>query len=122
MTALAATTSPASPQQRQIAATTLSSFKVVLTVTRESGSASAPMATVVATGYRHASGGWKVTASKRIGAANQWFWFPTEVCGLTVTELKPEPSAAATSDTMKVSLLVTPAIGCSKTYAESWRP
>jgi hypothetical protein len=47
------------------------------------------MATVTAAGYRHTSCGWKLIATKRIGQASQWFWYPAEACSLTVTQLKP---------------------------------
>jgi hypothetical protein len=115
--------SPAThPQHRQLAVTTLRSFKVVLTATRAPGTGPGPMATVTAAGYRHTSRGWKLIATKRIGQASQWFWYPAEVCGLTVTQLKPGPSTATFSDTITVSLLQTPALGCSRTYARHWRP
>jgi hypothetical protein len=110
------------PQQRQLAVTTLSSFKVVLTATRSPGTAPAPMATVTAAGYRPTSGGWKLITTQRIGKASGWFWYSTAVCSLTVTQLKPEPSSAAPSDTITVSLLETPALGCSGPYTKSWRP
>jgi len=105
------------PQQRTIAQTTLTSFKVVLTVTRVGTSLNA---TVTAAGYRNVAGHWKPAGQKRIGAPGAWFWYPTEVCGLTVTELKPEPSSAAPSDTLTVSLLMTPALGCSRNISETW--
>jgi len=114
-TAGGATASP--PQQRQIAATTLTSFKAVLTVTRVGTGLNA---TVTAAGYQNVAGHWKPIGQKRIGAAGAWFWYPTEVCGLMVTELKPGPSSASPSDTLTVSLLITPALGCSRTYSESW--
>lgn len=109
-------------QRRQLAVTTLSSFRVVLTATRSPGAGPGPMATVTAAGYRHTSGGWKLIATKRIGTASQWSWYATEVCSLTVTQLKPEPSAAKNSDTITVSLLWGPAIGCLKPYTKHWRP
>lgn len=43
----------AHPQQRQLAVTTLSSFKVVLTATRIPGTSPGPMATITVVGYRH---------------------------------------------------------------------
>jgi hypothetical protein len=110
------------PQHRQLAVTTLRSFKVVLTATRAPGTAPGPMATVTAAGYRHTSHGWKLIVTKQIGKASQWFWHPAEVCSLTVTQLKPEPSSATVSDTITVSLLETPALGCSRTYARHWQP
>lgn len=110
----------AHPPRRQLAVTTLSSFKVVLTATRAPGPEL--MATVTAAGYRQTSSGWKLIARKRIGKASQWFWYATEACSLTVTQLKPGPSSATNSDTITVSLLETPALGCSSTYTRRWRP
>ncbi len=108
----------AHPQQRQLAVTTLSSFKVVLTSTREPDL----RATVTAAGYQETSRGWRLIATRQVGTASRWFWFSTTVCSLTVTQFKPLPSSAATSDTMTVSLLETPALGCSKTYTKRWKP
>ena len=105
------------PQQRQLAVTTLSGFKVVLTATREP----AESATVTAAGYRYTSRGWKLIATKRIGKTSQWSWYATDVCSLTVTQLKPEPSSAANSDTITVSLLWGPAIGCLGPYTKRWQ-
>jgi hypothetical protein len=112
------------PQRRQLAVTTLSSFKVVLTATREPGPAPGEQlnATVTAAGYRHTPSGWHLIATKPIGKASQWSWYATEVCSLTVTQLKPLPSSAANSDTITVSLLWGPAIGCVGPYTKSWRP
>ena len=107
-------------QQRQLAVTALSNFKVVLTATREPGQEL--NATVTAAGYQQAPGGWKLIATKQIGAAGQWSWYATEVCGLTVTQLKPLPSSAEDSDTITVSLLWGPAIGCLGPYTKTWRP
>ncbi len=103
-------------QQRQLAVTTLSSFKVVLTATREPAGA-----TVTAAGYRHTAGGWKLIATKRIGKPSQWSWYATEVCSLTATQLKPLPSSVANADTLTVSLLWGPAIGCLGPYTSNWR-
>jgi YVTN family beta-propeller protein len=114
-TAGAAAASP--PQRRQIAETTLTDFKVVLTVTRVG---TGLKGTVTAAGYQNTAGNWTLTGQRQIGAAGQWFWYSTKVCGLTVTELKPLPSTAATSDALTVSLLITPALGCSRNYSESW--
>jgi Protein of unknown function (DUF4232) len=112
----------AHPQQRQLAVTTLSRFKVVLTATRSPGTRPGPAATVTAAGYRHTPRGWKLIAAKRIGKASGWSWYATEVCSLTVTQLKPEPSSAVPSDTITVRLLWGPAIGCLGPYTERWRP
>ena len=104
----------AHPQQRQLAVTTLTSFKVVLTATRSPGTGPGPMATITAAGYRHTAHGWKLIATKRIGAAGRWSWYATEVCSLTVTQIKPGPPSgsppAVPWDSMAVSLLWSPAI------------
>ncbi len=117
VTAVAAASTSA--QHRVLGTTTLSQFKVEVTATR------APMdlATVTATGYQHTSAGWKPIATKTIGTPNQWFWYSVEVCSLTTTEFKTSSSGMTVdSDTMRLSLLATPAIGCTKTYTESWKP
>ena len=108
-------------QRRQLAVTTLSGFKVVLTATRSPGTGPDPAATVTAAGYRPTAKGWKLIAIKRIGTARKWSWYATEVCSFTVTQLKPQPSSAANSDTITVSLLQDPAIGCLGPYTRSWR-
>ena len=118
-TAGGASASASTPQQRQIAETTLSGFKVVLTATRVG---TGLQATVTAAGYQNSAGRWKLIGQKPIGAAGQRFWYSTEVCGLTVTQLKPLPSSAAPSDTLTVSLLMTPALGCSGNISASWGP
>jgi hypothetical protein len=107
------------PPRRQIAAAILSQFKVVLTITR--GSGSPPTGTVTAAGYRRSGTGWKLIATKRIGKANGWFWFSTETCSLTTTQLKGVSPVTAV-DSIKVSLLITPAIGCSAPLSKHWRP
>src|SRR5579872_536342 len=112
------------PQQRQLAVTSLSGFKVVLTATRRPGPAAGQNlnATVTAAGYRDTPRGWKLIATKRIGQAGHWSWAATDVCSLTATQLKPLPSSAAKSDTITVSLLWGPAIGCLGPYTKTWQP
>lgn len=112
------------PQRRQLAVTTLSDFKVVLTATRESGHPL--LATVTAAGFRRSGGGWQLIAVKRIGKISGWFWFSVETCSLTATQLKnnavsPSP-AVVPFDSIKVSLLITPAIGCSGTFTKRFTP
>ena len=107
----------AAAQQRQIGETTLSNFKVVLTATRVG---TGYQATVTAAGYRNTSGHWVLVSRQQIGDSGQWFWYSTEVCGLTVTQLKPLPSSAETSDTLTVSLLMTPALGCHPDLTVTW--
>jgi hypothetical protein len=70
--------------------------------------------------YRRSGTRWKLIARRRIGKANQWFWFSVQTCSLTATQLQGEPPTA--SDSIEVSLLITPAIGCSGTFSERWKP
>lgn len=111
------------PEQRQIGATTLTFFKVVLVVTR--GSGHSYNGTVTADGYQRSGGHWKLIAAKQIGKANGWGWFSVATCSLTVTEYKNnvEPSPPVIPyDSIRVSLLIDPAIGCSRTYSNHWPP
>lgn len=105
--------------------TTLSNFKVVLTATRSPGTGPDPTATITAAGYRHAARGWKLIATKRIGAPTRWSWHATEVCSLTVTQAKPGPPsgspAAVQWDSITVSLLWGPSIGCVPPITSHWR-
>jgi hypothetical protein len=122
--AAASATGVSQPQRRQLAVTTLSNFKVVLTATREPGHPL--LATVTAAGYRRSGAEWKLIATKRIGKASGWFWFAVQTCALKTTQLKnntvsPSP-AVVTYDSIRVSLLITPAIGCSRTYSKHWTP
>jgi hypothetical protein len=119
-TAAAVSASGASqPQQRQIAVATLSGFKVVLRITR--GSGQPPIGTVTAAGYRRGGTQWQLISRKRIGKANGWFWFSTDTCALTTTQLK---GAAPTIrvDSITVRLLITPALGCSGPISKRWQP
>jgi hypothetical protein len=121
---VAASATGASQPQRQLAATTLSDFKVVLTATKDPENPL--LATVTAAGYQRSSSSWTLIATKRIGKASQWFWFSVGTCSLTTTQLKnntasPSP-AVVTFDSIKVSLLATPAIGGTPTYSERWTP
>lgn len=86
------------------------------------GQSAGPTATLSAAGYENTAQGWKLIAAKTIGKPNQWFWYSVSVCGLTVTQLKPEPSSAAPSDTVTVTLLMTPAFGCSGAITEDFGP
>ena len=112
---------PAHPQRRQLAMTTLTgSFQVVLTATRSPGTAPAPLATVTAAVYRFTSRGWRLIATRRIGKASGWFWYSAGVCSFTVTPLVPATGPPRTSNTITVSLLITPATGCSGPYTTRW--
>jgi hypothetical protein len=116
--------SASQPSRRQIAVATLTDFRVVLTATR-GGPGHKLQATVTASGFRRSGGRWKLIATKGVGTVNEWFWFSVEPCSLGTTQLKnnvkPSPPVIA-FDSMKVSLLITPAIGCSSTFSERWRP
>ena len=109
----------ASPQHRQIGAAELSGFKVVLTATR--GRGQPPTATVTAAGYQRSGAGWKLIAVKRIGAPNQWFWFAVDTCSLNITQFKGV-SPVQNIDSITVSLLASPALGCTKPMSEHWKP
>jgi hypothetical protein len=119
--AAASATGASQPQRRQLAVTALSDFKVVLTATREAGHPL--LATVTAAGFRRSGSGWQLIAVKRIGKASGWFWFSVQTCSLTTTQLKNDTSPAVVRfDSIKVSLLITPAIGCSGTFSKRWTP
>lgn len=107
------------PQRRQLAVAALSRFRVVLTITR--GSGSPPMATVTAAGYRRSGGHWKLISTQRIGKPSQWFWFSTETCSLTTRQLTGVSPVQA-ADSIRVSLLITPALGCSGPISKTWKP
>ena len=111
-------------QRRTLGATTLTQFKTVLVVIREpSVSGGIPLATVTATGYERSSSGWKLLSAKIIGEAKQWFWYSVEVCSLTAAQYTTSSSGMTDpAAEVQVSLLATPAIGCTKTYTETWKP
>lgn len=123
-TTAATATSANQPERRQVAVATLTHFRLVLTVTR-GGPGHRLQGTLTAKGYRRSGSQWKLIAAKRVGKVNGWFWFSVEPCSLTTTQLKnnlkPSPPVI-TVDAMKVSLLITPAIGCSRVYSKRWRP
>ena len=109
----------ASAPHRQIGTAELTYFKVVLTATRAAGQP--PTATVTAAGYERSGTGWKLIAVKRIGKPGQWFWHTVQTCSLNITEFKGI-SPVQVFDSAKVSLLATPALGCSQTFSEQWQP
>lgn len=112
------------PERRQIGVVTLSAFKVVLSV-RRGGPGHTYQATVTAKGYERSGSGWKLIAARRIGKADSWEWFSVGTCALTATQSKNnvEPSPPVVRyDSIRVSLLFTPAVGCTRTYAEHWQP
>ena len=112
------------PQRRQISVTTLTRFKVVLTAAR-GGPGHRLQATVTTKGYRRSGGQWTLIAAKRVGPVNGWEWFSVDTCALTATQFtdntQPSPPVLP-RDSMKVSLLLGPALGCSTTYSQRWTP
>jgi hypothetical protein len=104
------------PQHRQLAVSTLSNFKVVLTATR--GAGNPPKATVTASGFRRHAGHWDLISTQRVGKAGQWFWFSVNTCSLTTTQFRRTTRVAS----IKVSLLATPSIGCTRSFSLRWRP
>jgi len=112
------------PQRRQLGVAALTQFKVVLTATR-GGPGHRLQATVTAKGLRRSDGHWALIATKRVGSVNGWEWFSVETCSLTVTQFKDnvQPSPPFLPfDSMKVSLLLGPALGCSTTFSKRWTP
>ena len=122
--AAASATGASQPQQRQLATTVLSDFKVVVTATREPGHP--PLATVTAADFQRSGSHWKLIASKQIGKPSGWFWFSVQTCSLTTTQLKNNTGSSSppvvTFDAVKISLLISPSIGCSRTYSERLTP
>lgn len=109
--ASSATGATVHPQRRQLAVTTLSNFKMVLTATRSPGTGLGPMATITAAGHRHTAHGWKLIATKRIGAAGRWSWYAAEVCSLTVTQTEPGPPPGSPAAVPWDSITGEPAVG-----------
>jgi hypothetical protein len=118
-TAAFSATGASHPQRRQLAEATLSNFRVVLTATR--GPGNPPNATVTAAGFRRAGGRWQLISTRRIGRVNGWFWFSVDTCSLTSTQFRSTPRTRRVAS-VNVSLLVTPSVGCSRSYTEHWRP
>ena len=112
------------PQRRQLSVTALTQFKLVLTATR-GGPGHRQQATVTANGYRNADGHWALIAAQRVGPVNGWQWSSVDTCSLTVTQFtdnaQPSPPVLP-FDSMKASLLLGPALGCSTTYTKHWTP
>jgi hypothetical protein len=109
----------ASAPHRQIGTAQLTYFKVVLTATR--GTGQPPTATVTAAGYERSGTGWRLLAVKRIGQPGQWFWYAVQTCSLDITQYQGVSPVRA-FDSVKVSLLATPALGCTQLFSERWKP
>jgi hypothetical protein len=109
----------ASAPHRQIGTAELTYFKVVLTVTR--GTGQPPTATVTAAGYERSGAGWKLIAVQRIGQPGQWFWHAVQTCSLDITQSNGVSPVQAL-DSAKVSLLATPALGCTQPFSVRWNP
>ena len=108
----------ASAPHRQIGTAELTYFKVVLTATRGAGQPAT--ATVTAAGYGRSGAGWKLLAVKRIGRPGEWFWHAVQTCSLEITQFQGV-SPVQVVDSAKVSLLATPALGCTQPFSEHWR-
>jgi hypothetical protein len=116
--AAVASTTP-SWAHRTLAVETLSHFRVVITATRDGGNP--PRATVTATGFRRSGGLWRRISTQLIGAPGQWFWFSTDTCSLRATQFAGAAPTRRVA-TIRISLLATPSIGCSRFFFRSWRP
>jgi hypothetical protein len=108
----------AGPQHRQIGVAQLTGFKVVLTVTR--GPGHPPTATVTAAGYRRAAAGWQLISVQRVGARDSWFWFAVDTCSLKITQFRP--GSPVQDFALRLALLATPALGCTKPVELHWTP
>jgi hypothetical protein len=104
---------------RRIGAAELSGFKVVLTVTR--GRGQPPTATVTAAGYQRSGSAWKLISVNRIGSPGGWFWYAVQTCSLDITQFQAG-SPVRPVDAIKVILLATPALGCTKPFHAHWKP
>jgi hypothetical protein len=96
------------PRTQVIASSVLGSdYKVTLTALRSTQDQYA--ASVRLQVYRHTQGAWKESDRVTVGDADGWFWYPLTgsgaVCAFSTASTEPAP--------LTVSLLVTPAIGCS---------
>ena len=99
------------PQQRLIASSTLGHDRqVTLTAVRSTADPSA--ASVRLAVYTYSGGHWKLQDQTSVGERDGWFWYPltgsSAVCQFSTASASPEP--------IKVSLLVTPSIGCPPDY------
>src|ERR1700722_14954155 len=83
--------------------------------------AAGALATVTAARYQRSGAGWKLIAVKRIGAQYPWFWFAVGTCSLAITQFQAG-SPVRNVHSIKVSLLATPALGCTKPFSERWKP
>ena len=117
-TAAVAGTTP-SWQHRTLAVETLSHFRVVVTATRTLGSP--PRATVTVTGFRRVGSRWQFISTQRVGRSSQWFWFSVDVCTLSASQFQGSAPTRRVAIS-RLSLLVTPSIGCSGTFTSSFRP
>ena len=109
----------ASAPHRQIGTAELTYFKVVLTATR--GTGQPPTATVTAAGYERSGTGWKLIAVKRIGKPGQWFWHAVQTCSLEITQFQGVSPVQAFGSA-NISLLASPALGCTQHFSEQWTP
>ena len=106
--AAAASPAPGSSAVKQLATVQLPAFKVVINALRGPSSGGVPSATVRVIGYIKKGSGWQVVKRERVGAPNSWFWFSVSVCSIWAAPAGPQ----ASRDTVKLSLLVSPSVGC----------
>jgi len=60
-----------------------------------------------------------------VGPVKGWEWFSVDTSSMTATQFKnnAEPSAPFIPfDSMKASLVLGPALGCSTTFSKRWTP
>ncbi|KUJ66952.1 hypothetical protein ACZ90_31490 [Streptomyces albus subsp. albus] len=99
------------PQTNWLATSVLDKdLKVSLTAVRSTTDQYA--ASVELSTYTQSQGQWKLQDTERVGKKDSWFWFPLTgpqaVCEFSTASAKPQ--------TTKVSLLITPSIGCSAVH------
>jgi hypothetical protein len=117
-TAAVGATTP-SWQHRTLAVEALSHVEVVVTATRTFGSP--PRATVTVTAFRRVGRHWQLISTQRIGRPSQWFWFSVDVCSLSASQFQGSAPTRRVAIS-RLSLLVTPSIGCSGTFTSYFRP
>ncbi|WP_431043905.1 hypothetical protein ACQUSR_19745 [Streptomyces sp. P1-3] len=103
--------SPVRQQTQRIATSTLGKdLQVTLTAVRSTKDQLA--ATVDLSTFTQVNGEWRLQDKTRVGQKDSWFWFP-----LTGSQAVCEFStASAAPQRIRVSLLVTPSIGCSPVH------
>lgn len=117
-TAAVGATTPSWPS-RTLGVETLSHFQVVVTATRTPGSP--PRATVTVSGFRRVGRRWQLISTQRVGLRGQWFWFSVDICTLSASQFRGSAPVRRVAIS-RISLLVTPSIGCSATFTNRFVP